>query len=71
MERDIDLRDALEHIDPSSLNYQDWVGVGMGLKEAGYRPEDWDAWSQTAIRSATIQASVPGSGTPSVGLLRL
>lgn len=46
MERDIDLRDALEHIDPSSLNYQDWVGVGMGLKEAGYRPEDWDAWSR-------------------------
>lgn len=46
MERDIDLREALEHIDPGALSYQEWVGIGMGLKEAGYAPEDWERWSQ-------------------------
>ena len=45
MDRELSLKEALEYIDPSSLDYQDWVGSGMGLKEAGYGPEDWDRWS--------------------------
>lgn len=45
MDRELSLKEALEYIDPSSLDYQDWVGIGMGLKEAGYGPEDWDRWS--------------------------
>ena len=36
MENTLDLLEALEHIDPAGLSYQDWVAVGMGLKEAGY-----------------------------------
>lgn len=46
MEHELDLLEALEHIDPASLSYQDWVGIGMGLKESGYAPDDWERWSQ-------------------------
>lgn len=41
----IDLLIILEHIDPSKLNYQDWVNIGMALKDEGYTAADWDAWS--------------------------
>lgn len=46
MERQTDLTEVLAHIDPASLDYQEWVGVGMGLKEAGYPVSAWEAWSQ-------------------------
>ena len=36
---------ALQHIDPSALNYQDWVSVGMALKAEGYDCGVWDDWS--------------------------
>ncbi|WP_254259782.1 AAA family ATPase [Listeria fleischmannii] len=39
------LLDMLEHIDPSMLDYQEWVNVGMALKEEGYTASDWDEWS--------------------------
>lgn len=45
-ERDHDLLEALDHIDPSVLDYQDWISVGMALKEAGHMASDWDAWSR-------------------------
>lgn len=45
MEQQTDLLEILEHIDPASLHYQDWVNVGMGLKEAGYTSQDWEQWS--------------------------
>jgi RecA-family ATPase len=38
--------ELLEHIDPSMLDYQDWLAVGMALKDAGYTAADWDAWSK-------------------------
>lgn len=38
--------EVLEHIDPSLLDYQDWVNVGMALKEEGCMASDWDAWSR-------------------------
>jgi regulatory protein RepA len=38
--------ELLNHIDPSGLDYQDWVNVGMCLKDAGYTAADWDRWSQ-------------------------
>ena len=38
--------EVLEHIDPSILDYQDWVNVGMALKEEGCMASDWDAWSR-------------------------
>ncbi len=45
MKEKTDLRQALSYIDPAALSYQEWVSVGMGLKEAGYTPEDWERWS--------------------------
>lgn len=41
-----DILEALRHIDPSSCDYQEWVNVGMALKEEGYTAADWDAWSR-------------------------
>lgn len=38
---------ALQHIDPSALNYQDWVSVGMALKAEGYDCGVWDDWSRS------------------------
>jgi RecA-family ATPase len=38
--------ELLEHIDPSLLDYQEWLSVGMALKDAGYTAADWDKWSQ-------------------------
>lgn len=43
---DMDLLSVLPYIPPSELNYQDWVNVGMALKEAGYTWQDWDDWSR-------------------------
>ncbi len=39
------LLEILDYIDPAQLDYQEWVNVGMGLKEAGYSADDWDNWS--------------------------
>lgn len=52
MERsnELDLKQALEYIEPMSLSYQEWVGVGMGLKEAGYPVSVWDDWSRRDAR---------------------
>ncbi len=38
--------ELLEHIDPSRLDYQDWVNVGMALKDSGHTAADWDDWSK-------------------------
>ena len=46
MEKQYDLRDILPHISPSMLNYEEWLYVGMALKDAGYTAADWDAWSR-------------------------
>ena len=39
------LTEMLPYIDPATLSYQEWVNVGMGLKEAGYTALDWEQWS--------------------------
>lgn len=41
-----DLTEILAYIDPAALSYQEWVNVGMGLKEAGYPATVWDEWSR-------------------------
>ena len=46
MDDSLDLLDALEHIDPSSLDYDSWLKVGMGLKEAGCPVSTWEDWSR-------------------------
>lgn len=50
MEKQYDLIELLEHIDPSRLDYQDWVNVGMALKDAGFTAADWDNWSRRDAR---------------------
>ncbi|MDK8193754.1 AAA family ATPase [Paenibacillus sp. UMB7766-LJ446] len=46
MEHKLDLRTLLDHVDPSFLDYQEWVNVGMALKYEGYTASDWDDWSK-------------------------
>lgn len=41
-----DLIPLLEYIDPTQLDYQEWIDVGMALKEEGYSVNDWDLWSR-------------------------
>ena len=42
----LDVLEALDHIDPAGLDYQEWLGVGMGLKEAGCPVTAWEEWSR-------------------------
>lgn len=41
-----DLGQALEFIDPATLDYQGWLEVGMALHESGYPCELWETWSR-------------------------
>lgn len=38
--------EALRQIEPSRLDYNDWLAVGMALKGCGCTVEDWDGWSK-------------------------
>ena len=42
-----DLEELLKYIDPASLTYQEWINIGMALKEEGYSMETWQDWSAT------------------------
>lgn len=46
MERQTDLTEIIEHIDPSECDYQEWINVGMALKHEGYSVSVWDEWSR-------------------------
>lgn len=46
----IDIIKLLDYIDPSTLDYQEWVDVGMALKSEGYTASDWDNWSKSDSR---------------------
>ena len=46
MTRKLDLLEVLPYIHPGGLSYQEWVNVGMALKEEGYTAADWDQWSR-------------------------
>lgn len=43
---DINLTECLKFINPTYLNYQEWLNVGMALKHEGYTVNDWDMWSK-------------------------
>lgn len=45
MENKLDLIELLEYINPATLDYQEWINVGMALKEEGYACSVWDEWS--------------------------
>ena len=40
------LLELLNYIDPSLIDYQDWINVGMALKYEGYDSRVWDDWSR-------------------------
>ena len=50
MEQKTDLAKILEYIDPSGSTYQEWINVGMALKEEGYSVDVWEDWSRRDFR---------------------
>ncbi|MDY5835779.1 MAG: AAA family ATPase [Eubacteriales bacterium] len=40
-----DLNQLIEYIDPVTATYDEWLSVGMALKEEGYPASIWDSWS--------------------------
>ena len=44
------LLELLDYIDPALLDYTEWTGIGMALKDAGYKASDWDAWSRRDLK---------------------
>ena len=42
----IDLVQALDYVPASTLDYHEWIEVGMGIKDAGYDVSVWDDWSR-------------------------
>jgi RecA-family ATPase len=65
--------ELLNHIDPSTLDYQEWVNVGMALHHEGATAEEWDAWSQRDTKRykpgdcARKWSSFHGSSKPVTG----
>ena len=50
MNEKFDLIPLLDFIPPATLDYIEWVSVGMALKYEGYSFEVWDSWSQSDSR---------------------
>lgn len=46
MEVKYDITELLSSVDPSLLDYQGWVNVGMILKDNGFGVDTWDQWSR-------------------------
>lgn len=44
------LGEVLPAIDPTRLNYQQWINVGFALKDGGYTARDWEDWSRRDAR---------------------
>ena len=49
----LNLAKVLQSVDPAALSYQEWINVGMALKQEGYACEVWDSWSQGDSRYHT------------------
>lgn len=45
-----DIKEMLSYINPSDLDYQEWVNVGMALKHEGFPCSVWDDWSKNDTR---------------------
>lgn len=72
MDNGYDLLEVLEQINPSDLNYQEWVNVGMALQHEGYDAGVWDRWSMNDSRYRSGECerkwrSFHGSGEPVTG----
>ena len=47
------IQQLLSYLPPASLDYQEWISVGMALKEEGYDCSVWDEWSRADRRYHT------------------
>lgn len=45
MEHENELKEALDFVSPSALTYDEWLMVGMALKDAGLPVTIWERWS--------------------------
>lgn len=45
--------ECLRQINPAILSYEEWLAVGMALKDAGATATDWEAWSTADSRHKT------------------
>lgn len=45
MEHENDLKEALDFLSPAALTYEEWVTVGMALKDSGLPVTAWEQWS--------------------------
>jgi RecA-family ATPase len=45
-----DILQALNYINPAALSYQEWLNVGMALKQEGCSVSVWDSWSKADRR---------------------
>lgn len=65
--------EQLKYIDPASLDYQEWINVGMALKHEGFTCDVWDDWSRSDPKRyhpgdcAKKWETFNGSGTPVTG----
>ena len=71
MERD-NILEALKYIKVASLSYQEWINVGMALKNEGYPCRVWDDWSRNDSRYHAGEcerkwSSFTGTGNPVTG----
>ena len=46
MQTKYNINELLAAIDPARLSYQEWLNVGMALKDSGEPPELWEDWSR-------------------------
>ena len=45
MEHGNELKEALDFVSPSALTYDEWLMVGMALKDSGLPVTLWEQWS--------------------------
>lgn len=58
MENKSNLIELLEYINPATLDYQEWVNVGMALKHEGHTVEEWDLWSQDIKKANALENGI-------------
>ena len=51
MEHENELKEALDFVSPSALTYDEWLMVGMALKDAGLPVTIWEQWSTVTASS--------------------
>lgn len=47
---DSKILDALQAVPPASCSYEEWLEIGMALREEGFSVSDWDLWSRSDSR---------------------